>query len=48
MNIAYEKRYQDWQAQYEHLFAPENHAPQQDEQFQLTRRIFCPFQSLFP
>lgn len=36
MNIAYEKRYQDWQAQYEHLFAPENHAPQQDEQFQLT------------
>lgn len=35
MNIAYEKRYQDWRTQYEHLFAPENRSPQQDEQFQL-------------
>lgn len=36
MNIAYEKRYQGWRAQYGHLFAPENRFPQQDEQFQLT------------
>lgn len=31
-NIAHEKRYRDWWAQY----APENQSPQQDEQFPLT------------
>jgi len=36
MNIAYEKRYQDWRAQYDYLFAPENRFPQQDEQFSLA------------
>ena len=36
MNVAYEKRYQDWRAQYDYLFAPENRSPQQDEQIPLT------------
>lgn len=36
MNIAYEKRYQDWRAQYEYLFAPENRLSTQDEQFLLS------------
>ena len=35
-NIAYEKRYRDWWAQYDAMFAPENRSPQQDEQFPLT------------
>jgi len=36
VNIAYEKRYQDWRAQYDTLFAPENRFPQQDGQFLLA------------
>ena len=32
-NIAHEKRYRDWWAQYNAMFAPENRSPQQDEQF---------------
>lgn len=35
-NIAHEKRYRDWRAQYDAMFAPENRSPQQDEQFPLT------------
>lgn len=35
-NIAHEKRYRDWRAQYDAMFAPENRSPQQDEQFSLT------------
>ena len=35
-NIAHEKRYRDWWAQYDAMFAPENQSPQQDEQFPLT------------
>lgn len=35
-NIAHEKRYRDWWAQYNAMFAPENRSPQQDEQFPLT------------
>ena len=35
-NIAHEKRYRDWLAQYDAMFAPENRSPQQDEQFPLT------------
>ena len=35
-NIAHEKRYRDWRAQYNAVFAPENRSPQQDEQFSLT------------
>ena len=35
-NIAHEKRYRDWWAQYDAMFAPENRFPQQDEQFPLT------------
>ena len=35
MNIAYEKRYQDWRAQYEPLFTQINRFPQQDEQIPL-------------
>ena len=35
-NIAHEKRYRDWWAQYNDMFAPENRSPQQDEQFPLT------------
>ena len=35
-NIAYEKRYWDWWAQYNDMFAPENRSSQQDEQFPLT------------
>lgn len=35
-NIAYEKRYWDWRAQYDTMFAPENRFPQQDEQFPLV------------
>lgn len=35
-NIAYEKRYQGWRAQYDYLFAPENRFPQQEEQFPLA------------
>ena len=35
-NIAHEKRYRDWWAQYDAMFAPENRSPQQDEQFPLT------------
>lgn len=27
-NIAYEKRYRDWRAQYNAVFAPENRSPQ--------------------
>ena len=34
-NIAHEKRYRDWRAQYDAMFALENRAPQQDEQFPL-------------
>lgn len=34
-NIAHEKRYRDWRAQYDALFAPENGFPRQDEQFPL-------------
>lgn len=34
-NIAYEKRYQDWRAQYDHLFAQENRYAQHDEQIPL-------------
>lgn len=34
-NIAHEKRYRDWWAQYDGMFAPENRSPQQDEQFLL-------------
>lgn len=34
-NIADEKCYQDWRAQYASLFAPENRSPQQDRQFPL-------------
>ena len=34
-NIAYEKRYRDWRAQYDAMFAPENRSSQQDEQFPL-------------
>ena len=32
----HEKRYRDWLAQYDAMFAPENRSPQQDEQFPLT------------
>lgn len=32
-NIAHEKRYRDWWAQYDAMFEPENRFPQQDEQF---------------
>ena len=35
-NIAHEKRYRYWRAQYDAMFAPENRSPQQDEQFPLT------------
>ena len=35
-NIAYEKRYWDWRAQYDTMFAPENRFPHQDEQFPLV------------
>ena len=35
-NIAYEKRYWDWRAQYDTMFAPENRFPLQDEQFPLV------------
>ena len=35
-NIAHEKRYRDWRAQHDAMFAPENRSPQQDEQFPLT------------
>ena len=35
-NIAYEKRYRDWRAQYDDMFTPENRSSQQDEQFPLT------------
>lgn len=35
-NIAHEKRYRDWWAQCDAMFAPENRSPQQDEQFPLT------------
>ena len=35
-NIAYEKRYRDWRAQYDTMFVPENRFPQQDEQFPLV------------
>ena len=35
-NIAHKKRYRDWLAQYDAMFAPENRSPQQDEQFLLT------------
>ena len=35
-NIAHEKRYRDWRAQYDAMFAPENRSPQQGEQFPLT------------
>ena len=37
-NISHEKRYRDWRAQYDAMFAPENRSPQQDEQFPLTDR----------
>lgn len=37
-NIAHEKRYRDWWAQYDAMFAPENRFPQQDEQFPLMDR----------
>ena len=35
-NIANEKRYWDWRAQYDTMFAPENRFPLQDEQFPLV------------
>ena len=35
-NIAHEKRYRDWRAQHDAMFAPENRSPQLDEQFPLT------------
>ena len=35
-NIAYEKRYRDWRAQYDALFVPGNRFPSQDEQVRLT------------
>ena len=35
-NIVHEKRYRDWRAQYDAMFAPENRSPQQDEQLPLT------------
>ena len=35
-NIAYEKRYRDWRAQYDALFVPGNRFPSQDDQFPLT------------
>ena len=35
-NIAYEKRYWDWRAQYDALFVPGNRFPSQDDQFPLT------------
>ena len=35
-NIAHEKRYREWRAQHDAMFAPENRSPQQDEQFPLT------------
>ena len=35
-NIANEKRYRDWRAQYDALFMPGNRLPPQDEQFPLT------------
>lgn len=35
-NIACEKRYQDWRAQYDAMFAPENRSPRLDEQFPLA------------
>ena len=37
-NIAHEKRYREWWAQYDAMFAPENRSPQQDEQFSLRDR----------
>ena len=35
-NTAHEKRYRDWRAQHDAMFAPENRLPQQDEQFPLV------------
>ena len=35
-NIAHEKRYRDWRAQYDALFVPDNRFPSQDEQVPLT------------
>ena len=35
-NIAHEKRYRDWRAQYDDMFATEKRSPQQEEQFPLT------------
>lgn len=36
MNMAHEKRYQDWRTQYNPLFTPENRFSQQDEQIPLV------------
>lgn len=46
-NIAYEKRYRDWRAQYDAMFAQENRSSQQDEQFPLTDGYFIRSQACF-
>ena len=35
-NIAQEKRYRDWRARYDAMFAQGNRCPQRDEKFTLT------------